>query len=127
MSTSRLASAARTRSWYLLHALAVMTLVFAVFLFGLLTYSWLTDQPPRVDLPWPARAFGSTCVIAIFWLWVRMLVDFFRQRPSRNPVAWGWFLFLGSYLGALAYFWAVWRPRNNPSARPEQKSVVPGA
>jgi hypothetical protein len=23
--------------------------------------------------------------------------------------------FLGSYIGALAYFWAVWRPRNKLS------------
>ena len=119
MSTSRPAAAAQTRSWYFLHALAVMTVVFVAFLFGLLVYSSLTAQPPKVELPWPFRAFGSVCVIALLWLWVRMLVDFFRQRPPKYPVAWGWFLFLGSYIGALAYFWAVWRPRNNPSVRPE--------
>jgi drug/metabolite transporter (DMT)-like permease len=119
MSTSRLPPAAQRRSWYLLHTLAVMALLFLGFLFGLLVYSRLTNQAPSVDLPWPLRAFGSLCVVALLWLWVRMLVDFFRERPPKHPVAWGWFLFLGSYIGALAYFWAIWRPRNNPSARPE--------
>lgn len=43
----------------------------------------------------------------------RMLVDFFRRRPDRHPIAWGWAVTLGMYLGALAYFWFVWRPRSN--------------
>jgi hypothetical protein len=119
MSTARLTAAAQMRSWYLLHALAVMALVLFAFLSGLLAYSSLTDQAPSLDLPSPVLAFGSLCVIAQLWLWVRMLVDFFRERPQRHPVAWGWCLLLGSYVGALAYFWAVWRPRNNPRARQE--------
>lgn len=104
------------RSWYLLHILAAMTLVAITFLFSLLIYSSWTDQPPKLDLPLPVRVFGSLCFIALFWLWIRMLVDYFRERPPRHSVAWGWFLFLGSYIAGLAYFWVVWRPRNKPRA-----------
>lgn len=108
-------AATRIRSWYLLHVLATMTLLLIVFLLGLLLYSSLIGQWPKLDLPLPVRALGSLSVIALLWLWIRMLVDFFRERPARYPVAWGWFLFLGSYIGALAYFWTVWRPRNRPT------------
>ncbi len=110
-------AAARTRSWYLLHVLAAMTLLLVASLLGLLIYSSMTGQLPKLDLPLPARVLGSLSVIALFWLWIRMLIDFFRERPARYPVAWGWFLFLGSYIGALAYFWTVWRPRNRPTDR----------
>jgi hypothetical protein len=115
MSNQPIATTSQTRSWYLLHVLAGMTLLLVVFLFGMLVYFSSTGMAPMLDWPLPVRAFGSLSVIALFWLWIRMLVDFFRERPARYPVAWGWFLFLGSYIGALAYFWAVWRPRNRPA------------
>lgn len=115
MSTPPIATASETRSWYLLHVLAGMTLVLVVFLFGMLIYSSLTGEAPVLNLPLPLRALSSLSVIAVFWLWIRMLVDFFRERPASHPVAWGWFLILGSYIGALAYFWTIWRPRNRPA------------
>ena len=89
-----------------------MTLVLVVLMFSLAVYVAVTDEMPVLDLPLPVRALGSLSFVALLWLWIRMLVDFFRERPPHHPVAWGWFLFLGSYIGALAYFWAVWRPRN---------------
>ena len=92
-----------------------MTALFVVFVFSLAFYVFLTDQMPKLDLPLPIRALGALSMVALFWLWIRMLIDFFRERPPRHPVAWGWFLLLGSYIGALAYFWAIWRPRNRPS------------
>ncbi len=52
-------------------------------------------------------------VISVFWFWIRMLNDYFRNRPQKNPVAWGWALFLLNVWAALAYCWFVWRPRNN--------------
>ena len=114
LNASVQSAAARKRSWYLLHALAGVGALLAVFLFGSLFYSSLTGQLPKVDLPMPARALGSLGVIALIWLWIRMLIDFFRERPPSHPVAWGFFLMLGSYIGALVYFWVVWRPRNGP-------------
>jgi hypothetical protein len=115
MSTPPIATASQARSWYLLHVLAGMTLLLVVFLVGMLIYFSLTGRASVLDVPLPLRALCSLSVIALFWLWIRMLIDFFRERPARYPVAWGWFLFLGSYIGALAYFWTVWRPRNRPA------------
>jgi len=92
-----------------------MTVLFVVFMLSLAAYVAVTDEMPVLDLPLAVRALGSFSVVALLWLWIRMLIDFFRERPPRHPVAWGWFLFLGSYIGALAYFWAVWRPRNKLS------------
>jgi hypothetical protein len=54
-------------------------------------------------------------VIAVFWLWIWMLTDYFRERPPIRPVLWGWLLVLGSYAGALAYFFAIWRGRHRPT------------
>jgi len=115
VSTGSTTAAARTRSWYLLHVLAVLTLLLVVFLLGVALYFRLTHDVPSLDLPLPVRVLGFFSVIALLWLWVRMLIDFFRERPAKYPVAWGWALFLGSYIGALAYFWIVWRSRNRPT------------
>jgi len=115
VNSSTSTAAAPIRSWYLVHTLAGMTVLFVAFAAAFLTYSFVTGQVPKLELPLAVRSFGALCVIALFWFWIRMLVDFFRERPPRFPVLWGWSLFLGSYLGALAYFWVVWRPRNRPS------------
>ena len=98
-----------------MHTLAALTVFFVVFVCVLAFYSAVNGGLPKLDLPLPIRALGSLSVLALFWLWIRMLIDFFRERPPRFSVAWGWFLFLGTYLGALAYFWTVWRPRNKLS------------
>jgi hypothetical protein len=111
--------AERRRSWYLLHTLAGMSIVVLTIVGGFQVYVTLTDQVPQFDLPdnvWLSIAIPiSLCAIALIWLWIRMLIDFFRERPARHPVAWGWALFLGMYLGGFVYFWAVWRPRNKPA------------
>ncbi len=92
-----------------------MSIALLTFAFGSLIYVSITDRFPKLDLPDAVWALGSLSFVALIWLWIRMLVDFFRERPARHPVAWGWFLFLGTYIGGLAYFWAVWRPRNLPN------------
>jgi hypothetical protein len=115
MGAPKLTPAQRRNSWYLSHLLACMTLVVVVFLFADLAYFSLTERPPEVDLPLAIRVFLAVCAFALFWFWIRMLVAFFRERPARFPVLWGWALTLGSYMGALAYFWIVWRPANRPS------------
>jgi hypothetical protein len=53
-------------------------------------------------------------VIAVFWFWFRMLADYFRNRPTTNPVAWGFALLVFDLGAALVYFWKIWRPRHAP-------------
>jgi drug/metabolite transporter (DMT)-like permease len=96
----------------LLHIFAAMSMLLLVVAFSSLMYVSVTDQFPKLDVPDAIWEFGSLSFVALIWLWIRMLVDFFRERPPQHPVAWGWFLFLGSFIGGIAYFWAVWRPRN---------------
>jgi hypothetical protein len=81
-------------------------------LFALLLMFTAAGDPFQV--PAQLRGIAAVGVIALLWFWIRMLVDFFRQRPTKHPVAWGWGLILGIYLGGIAYFFAVWRPRNRP-------------
>ena len=110
MAIAHGSAAERKRSWYLLNILAVMSFLCLTVVLGVQVYFFNTDRIAKITV-WAM----SLCTFALFWLWIRMLVDFFRERPSRHPVAWGWALFLGMYLGGIAYFFAVWRPRNKPS------------
>jgi hypothetical protein len=97
--------------WYLAHVLAGIVIAFLawglymnlVFLNG---NRELPEQMPLVYAP-----FVFVALIGIFSCWGWMLTDFFRNRPVRRPAAWGWFLVLGNYIGALVYFFLVWRPR----------------
>ena len=57
---------------------------------------------------------GMVAAVSVIWFWLRMLNDFFRNRPENHPVAWGWALFMLTFAAALAYFWFIWRPRNDP-------------
>jgi hypothetical protein len=50
---------------------------------------------------------------AALWLWVRMIIDYFRRRPATHGFAWGVAIFAGLYVVG-SYFLAVWRPRNRP-------------
>ena len=104
----------RADVWYLLHTLAALSMLLLAIAFSSLIYFSVTDRVPKLDPQSPFWTVGSLSLVTLLWLWLWMLIDFFRQRPVRHPVAWGWFLILGSYIGGLAYFWAVWRPRNRP-------------
>jgi hypothetical protein len=94
------------REWLFVHGLAILASVTVALLFGLL----LIGLP--IELPMAVRAFGLVGMFALLWFWVRMLVDFFKERPPSHAVEWGFIITLGSYIGALAYFWLVWRPRH---------------
>ena len=102
--------------WVGLHIMFGLGLFTLASLFSLNLYLISHESSEGVPLreiwlPTPVRAVMALGVIAMFWLWVRMLVDFFRRRPERHPVAWGWAVTLGVYLGGLAYFWFIWRAR----------------
>jgi len=104
------ASAKQRRTWYLVHVLAGLTFLVVVFLVSIQIYHSATHRFPQ--LPTPVLSIVVVGAFALLWFWVRMLSDYFGERPRTQATAWGWFLFLGAYFGALAYFWAVWRPRH---------------
>jgi hypothetical protein len=54
---------------------------------------------------------GMIASVSCIWFWLRMFADYFRNRPSKNSVAWCWALVLLNVCAALAYFWFIWRPR----------------
>jgi len=95
--------------WYFVHSLAALT-IFEVALLAALNVYFPVGKPPGVTMPL-GLAFGIGG-FASLWFWVRMLSDFFRERPPSHQAAWGWFLFLGLYVGAVVYFFCVWRPRH---------------
>ena len=69
--------------------------------------------PPQAESLSPFIFFAAMIVlISVFWFWFRMLTDYFRIRPERHSVAWGWALFMLNIPAALAYFWFIWRPRH---------------
>ena len=102
------------REWRWLQALAAMTLLLVILPFGGLLFGSVTHRIPEAPFQSPLQIFLFLCFIAGLLLWVRMLIAFFQDRPRRRPVLWGLFLLCGSFIGALTYFWVVWRPRNSP-------------
>lgn len=57
------------------------------------------------------RIWVSYMLISGFGLWIWMVVDFFKQRPPRSPVLWGFVLILLAYVGAALYFLMVYDRR----------------
>jgi hypothetical protein len=113
MPTDAHATALRSRTWWLVHVLAILGAFATVFLIGCDVFWAIADKPPQIlNVPAAIRWLVGLGMFAVFWLWIRMLVDFFALRPVRFPVLWGFALVLGSVLGAQLYFWLVWRPRN---------------
>jgi hypothetical protein len=108
----------RSFDWYLNCALASVTtlmLVVALVLNILALYfgdAFLAESVRGLQLSRLTGFALLVVVLSLFWFWGRMLNDYFRNRPKKNAVAWGWALFLLSVVAALAYFWLVWLPRN---------------
>jgi len=96
--------------WYFIHVLAILTIVEVVVLAALNLYTYYGGRPDEMSMP--LGVVIGIGAFALLWFWVRMLSDFFRERPPSHQAAWGWFLFLGMYFGGLAYFFSVWRPRH---------------
>jgi hypothetical protein len=96
--------------WYFVHVLAGLTIA-EVALLGMANIYFSLEGEPS-DLPMPMGVVLGVGVVALLWFWIRMLSDFFRERPPSHQTAWGWFLILGMYFGGLAYFFSVWRPRH---------------
>jgi hypothetical protein len=110
MRTDRLAKSQGQREWKFVHFLAASAAVEVVILLVMRILLALMGSPLQV--PVAIRVVMFVGAFLLLWFWVRMVVDFVRNRPEQHAAAWGWTLFLGAFLGALAYFVAVWRPRN---------------
>lgn len=111
MTTSLEATALRVRTWYLVNTLAAMATVFICFAFSMNLYFMWSGLPNAIEIRVLVTVLVALCTLASLWLWIRMLVDFFRERPDKYPVAWGFALVFGSLMTAPLYFWFVWRPR----------------
>ena len=109
MRTDLQAKSLARREWRLVHFLAASAAIEVVLLLVLRTLLAFMGSPMQV--PVAIRAIVLVGGLLLIWFWVRMVVDFVRNRPEQHAVAWGWALFLAAYFGALAYFVAVWRPR----------------
>jgi hypothetical protein len=114
MRTDLLARSQREREWKFVHFLAASAAVEVVLLLILRIALAFMGSP--LQTPLVIRVVAFVGGFLLLWFWVRMVVDFVRNRPEQHAAAWGWALFLAAFLGALAYFVAVWRPRNQSVA-----------
>ena len=71
--------------WYFVHALASLAFATLLLMFSLDLYLAMASRT-SIDAPAFVRLLMVVGVIAVFWLWIRMLIDFFRERPPRHPV-----------------------------------------
>src|SRR5689334_18023858 len=96
-------SAMSKLSWVFVHILVSLSLV------AIISIAWFGLQAGEkeiVSFPFPvvARVLVGIGMVAMLWLWVRMLIDYFRERPPQHSIFWGFFLFMGAYIGAIFYF-----------------------
>jgi uncharacterized BrkB/YihY/UPF0761 family membrane protein len=106
----------RSFDWYLNFVLAGVTVL--LLCLGVV-FDILAPDPALQELTPGEQKFvgftGPVVVFAVLWFWFRMLHDYFRNRPDKHAVGWGWALFLLNIGASVAYFWFVWRPRNAPT------------
>ncbi len=60
-------------------------------------------------------------VLGAFCLWFWMLADYFSNRSIKNKIAWGFFLFIGHYVAAMLYFFAIYIPFQLSQKKENQK------
>jgi len=105
------------RDWQLMHVLAAWSIASFVLAIGFSTAypEQVVNTAESIAALSPfwlvARTLVGLGAVAAIWLWLRMVGDYLRHRPSQFRIAWGITLFVGLFIGALFYFWQVWRPR----------------
>jgi len=108
----------RRFDWYVNAALASITALLILVALALNIFMLASGRAfppasnPALEFPRLAGFAVLIVVFSVLWFWLRMLSDYFRNRPDRHTVAWGVALFVMSIPAALAYFWFIWRPRN---------------
>jgi uncharacterized membrane protein YbhN (UPF0104 family) len=112
---------AASRDWQLLNALAAWAVVSIVLGIGLSTaypdqVANTADSIREIPPFWLLmRLLVGLGAVAAIWLWCRMAGHYLRQRPAQHHATWGAAIFVGLIIGALFYFWLVWRPASNPA------------
>jgi len=114
MRTDREAKSRAKREWKFVHFLAACTAVEVALLLIVQTLVAFMGSP--IQAPVAIRVVILVVAFFLMWFWVRSSADFVRNRPEQHAAAWGWGLYLGAFLGALAYFVWIWRPRNQGDA-----------
>ena len=106
------------RDWQLMHALAalsVTTIVAGVIAANTGQTVETIDAFRQLSPAERAlRILVGLGAVPVIWLWLRMVADYIRHRPSRHRVAWGVLFFIALPASGLLYFWWVWRARFNP-------------
>jgi purine-cytosine permease-like protein len=112
---------AASREWRLMHVLAAWSVTSMVLAIGLSEAfpEQVANTPESIVALTPfwlgARIFVGLGAVAAIWLWLRMVGDYMRHC-SQARTSWGIALFIGLIIGALFYFWRVWRPGVNRGA-----------
>jgi hypothetical protein len=102
-------------TWMVEHMLALLTLGSFAYVYWLLAHFDLDAPIDPERLPVRVVLAGTLSVIGAIIFWFHMYRDFFRQRPEKNPIAWGLFLLIGAHFAALFWFLLHWRPRHRPA------------
>jgi len=100
---------AALREWKFVNFLAAGTVIEIVLLLIMRLILAIYGSP--IHPPFAVAVIVLIGAFFLFWFWVRMVVDFVRNRHELSA-GWGWALFLTAFFGALAYFVIVWRPRH---------------
>ena len=105
-----------TATWYLYHALALLSLALLTAGIVLNVYAISHRDELHTVLQSNAATFHTlapllgVCVLASLWLWIAMFAHYLKHRPATRTVLWGWFLVLCNWGAALVYFVLIWRP-----------------
>jgi hypothetical protein len=95
--------------WYFTHYLAISSLLLIVYM-SIINIFYFEDMGQ-----YKPSVLEETVMLlmmpSIFILWFWMLTDYFKNTTLGRPVFWGWFMFLGSFIAAVIYFFVYWRPR----------------
>ena len=59
----------------------------------------------------PIAVAGTVAFFAAVPLWLIMILEYLRERPSGHPFVWGLLLFSGPIFGPLLFYHLVWRKR----------------
>ena len=92
------------------HICAILSLC-SITCFAFLWFAETTVATAVIDFLYDSligRILSGVTVVWIAVIWIWMTTSFFMVRPSRSPIAWGWFLFVFHLLAAPFYFYFVY-------------------
>jgi hypothetical protein len=63
------------------------------------------------DAASPIAVAGTVAFFSAAPLWLVMILEFLREKPSSHPLIWGFLLLTGPVFGPLLFYYFVWRKR----------------